>query len=71
MAVLLICKVYHLLDGHTLPKFVANKIFLLYRASRHVTGAVNQEQLATLATGTSEVGRHQSHPTLEVGIISR
>ncbi len=41
MTVLLIRKIYHLIDRQTLPEFVANKIFLLDRASRHVAGTVD------------------------------
>jgi len=41
MAVFFVHKVYHLINRHSLPEFVADKIFLLYRASRHVAGAIN------------------------------
>ncbi|MBW2441533.1 MAG: hypothetical protein JRH12_13735 [Deltaproteobacteria bacterium] len=71
MSVLPVGKVYDLLDGHTLPELVADKIFLFYRTPRHVAGAVNQKQLAALATGTFEIRRHQSHLILKIGIIAR
>ena len=41
MTVFLVHKVYHLINRHTLTEFVADKVFLLYRASRHVTGTIN------------------------------
>ena len=41
MTVFLIHQVYHLINGHALPEFVADKIFLLHRPSGHVAGAVN------------------------------
>jgi hypothetical protein len=41
MTVFFVHKVYHLLNRHTLSEFVADKVFLLYRASRHVASAIN------------------------------
>jgi hypothetical protein len=71
MSVFLISKVYYLINGHALPEFGADKIFLLHRPPGHVTGTVYQKQLPALAAGTSEIRSHQPNLTLEAGIVAR
>jgi hypothetical protein len=57
--VLLVHHFNHPVNGQTLLKPVSDKVFRLFGAAGHVTGAVDQKEFAAPAAGTPEIGSHQ------------
>lgn len=68
MSVFFFHYVNYLININALPELFTNKAFLLYRASRHVTGAIDQEEFSAPATSTPEICGHQSNLAFQSSI---